>query len=66
MQVDDDASTASSKPTSASASGLSASPHKVLKFPCFIIESPKPETFQAKVGSMFLYLIVPFSKCLSS
>jgi len=66
MQVDDDASTASSKLTSAPASGSSAPPCKVLKFPCFIIESPKPKTFQAKIGSMFLYLTVPFSKCLSS
>jgi len=66
MQVDDDASTASSKLTSAPAFGSSAPSRKVLKFPRFIIESPKPETFQDKVGSMFLYLMVPFSKCLSS
>jgi len=52
MQVDDDANTASSKPASALASGSSAPPCKVLKFPCFIIESSKPEAFQAKVGSM--------------
>jgi len=66
MQVDDNANTASSKPASAPASGLSAPPRKVLKFPCFIIESPKPEAFQAKVGSMFLSLTTPISKCLSS
>jgi len=53
MEVDDDANTASSKPASTPASGLSAPPRKVLKFPRFIIESPKPEAFQAKVGSMF-------------
>jgi len=45
MQVDDDANTASSKPASAPASGSSAPPRKVLKFPRFIIESPKPEAF---------------------
>ena len=66
MQVDDDAGTVSSKLTSTSASGLSAPPHKVLKFPHFIIESPKPKAFQAKVGSLFLYLTVSFSKCLFS
>jgi len=66
MQVDDDANTASSKPASALASGSSTPPHKVLKFSCFIIESPKPEAFQAKVGSMFLSLTTPISKCLSS
>ena len=66
MQVDDDANTASSKPTSAPASGSSAPPCKVLKFPRFIIESPKPEAFQAKVGSMFLSLTTPISKYLSS
>jgi len=66
MQVDDDANTASSKPASAPASGLSAPPRKVLKFPRFIIESPKPKAFQAKVGSMFLSLTTPISKCLSS
>jgi len=65
MQVDDDASTVSSKPTSAPASGLSAPPCKVLKFPRFIIESPKPEAFQAKVGSMFSSLTTPISKYLS-
>jgi len=66
MQVDDDASTASSKPASAPASGSSAPSRKVLKFPRFIIESPKPEAFQAKVGSMFLSLTTLISKCLSS
>jgi len=66
MQVDNDANTASSKLTSAPASGLSAPPRKVLKFPRFIIESPKSEAFQAKVGSMFLSLTTPISKCLSS
>ena len=66
VPVDDNASTASSKLTSAPASGLSAPPRKVLKFPRFIIESPKSEAFQAKVGSLFLYLMVSFSKCLSS
>ena len=66
MQVDDDASTASSKPMSVPASGLSAPLRKVLKFPRFIIESPKPEAFQTKVGSMFLSLTNPISKCLSS
>jgi len=66
MQVDDDANTASSKPTSAPASGSSALSRKVLKFPRFIIESPKPEAFQAKVGSMFLSLTTLISKYLSS
>jgi len=66
MQVDDNANIASSKPTSATASGSSALPRKVLKFPCFIIESPKHEAFQAKVGSMFLSLTTPISKYLSS
>jgi len=66
MQVDDDVNITSSKPTSAPASGLSALPRKVLKFPRFIIESPKPEAFQAKVGSMFLSLTTPISKYLSS
>jgi len=66
MQVDDDASTASSKPASAPASGSFAPSHKVLKFPRFIIESPKPEAFQAKIGSMFLSLTTLISKCLSS
>ena len=65
MQVDDNANTASSKPISTPASGSSAPSHKVLKFPRFIIESPKPEAFQAKVGSMFLSLTTPFFKCLS-
>jgi len=66
MQVDDDANTASSKPTPTPASGSSVPPRKVLKFPRFIIESPKPEAFQAKVGSMFLSLTAPISKYLSS
>jgi len=66
MQVDDNANTASSKPTSAPASSSSAPPRKVLKFPRFIIESPKPEAFQAKVSSMFLSLTTPISKYLSS
>jgi len=59
MQVDDDASTVSSKPTSAPFC-------KVLKFSYFIIESPKPKDFQAKVGSLLLHLMVSLSKCLSS
>ena len=66
MQVDNDASTASSKLTPAPASGSSASPCKVLKFPHFIIESPKPKEFQAKVGSLLLCLMVSLSKCLFS
>jgi len=66
MQMDNNVSTASSKPTSASVSGLSTPSRKVLKFPHFIIESPKSEVFQAKVGSLFLYLMVSFSKCLFS
>ena len=61
MQVDDDANTASSKPASAPVSGLSAPPCKVLKFPRFIIESLKPEAFQAKVGSMFFSLTTSIS-----
>jgi len=65
MQVDNDASTASSKLTPAPVSSLSTPPRKVLKFSRFIIESPKPEEFQAKVGSLLLRLIVPYSKCLS-
>jgi len=43
--VDNNASTMSSKPTSTPAFGSSASPHKVLKFPRLIIESPKPKDF---------------------
>ena len=66
MQVDDDASTTSSKPTSAPASGSFVPPRKVLKFFHFIIESPKPEDFQAKVGSLLLCLLVSLFKCLSS
>jgi len=66
MQVDNDANTASFKLMSAPASGSSAPPCKVLKFPRFIIESPKPEAFQAKVSSMFLSLTTPISKYLSS
>jgi len=66
MHVDDNANTASSKPTSAPASGSSTPLCKVLKFPRFIIESPKPEAFQAKVDSMFLSLTTPTSKYLSS
>ena len=59
MQVDDNMSTMSSKP-------ISAPSCKVLKFPCFIIEFPKSEDFQAKVGSLLLRLMVSLSKCLSS
>ena len=66
MQVDDDANTVSSKPTSAPISGSSTPPHKVLKFPRFIIKSPKPKAFQAKVSSMFLSLPTPISNYLSS
>jgi len=58
MQVDDDASTPSSKLTSAPASSSSTPLHKVLKFPHFII---KLEEFQAKVGSLPLYLMVSLS-----
>ena len=65
MQMDDDASTAFSKLMSAPASSLSAPPCKVLKFSHFIIESPKPKEFQAKIGSLLLYLMVSLSKCLS-
>jgi len=66
MQVDNDVSTASSKLTPAPASGSSASSCKVLKFPHFIIESPKPKEFQAKIGFLLLCLMVSLSKCLSS
>jgi len=61
MQVDDDASTLSSKLTSAPASSSSTPLHKVLKFPRFIIKSPKLKKFQAKVGSLPLYLMVSLS-----
>jgi len=66
MQVDNDASTAFSKPAPTPAFGSSVSPRKVIKFSCFIIESPKPKEFQAKVGFLLLYLMVSLFKCLFS
>jgi len=60
MQVDNNVNTMSSKPALAPASGSFVPSRKVLKFPHFIIESPKPKEFQAKVGSLLLYLIVFF------